>query len=413
MKAVSTAAGGAATTGTGRVGNLDVLRAVAALGVLAGHAYQLGGRGLPLRAETIGDALLLTATTGVWLFFGISGYVIGKPFVDRLVGGRPLPDLVPYALKRAFRIFPLYWVALTATILVAGAAGTRAWHYPVHYGLLHNLVPGRQQAIYSVAWTLTVEILFYIALPIAAFAIRKRWASITPERLATLILISWVASIGFTVVAGLQEPGTTSAWLRQSVLSMWQMFCPGLLLAVAPHLRAPTWRRWVVEFPGTGAALIAAAGLAILGAFLSTYPPDRFGLTVTQLVVDAGRPMFAIAYGILIAAAILARPRFQQRGRWVLHLGLVSYGIYLLHAVIASALVTGKGQPFIPFPDGGLLAYVVHLAFLVALTVPLAMLSWRWFERPAIGLAVTLANRWRGGGPTAREPRQPWRSAQS
>ena len=167
-----TPVGGAATTGTGRVGNLDVLRAVAALGVLAAHAYSLGDRTLPLRAERWGDVVLLGATSGVWLFFGISGYVISGPFVDRLATGRPLPDLVPYALKRAFRIFPLYWIALTAVILFAGAGATSLWQYPVHYALLHNLVPGRQGAILPVAWTLTLEALFYAAVP------RSRWPGV-------------------------------------------------------------------------------------------------------------------------------------------------------------------------------------------------------------------------------------------
>ncbi|MDQ3493118.1 MAG: acyltransferase family protein, partial [Chloroflexota bacterium] len=86
--------GGAATTGAGRVGNLDVLRAVAAFGVLAGHAYSLSGRFLPVRAERWYDVVLMSGAAGVWLFFAISGYVIAKPFIDRLVSGQPLPDLV-------------------------------------------------------------------------------------------------------------------------------------------------------------------------------------------------------------------------------------------------------------------------------------------------------------------------------
>src|SRR5205823_6243863 len=93
-------AGGAATTGTGRVGNVDVLRAVAAFAVLAGHAYVLGGRTIPVKAQHFYDVPLITTATGVWLFFAISGYVISRPFVDRLVTGRPLPELVPYAVRR-------------------------------------------------------------------------------------------------------------------------------------------------------------------------------------------------------------------------------------------------------------------------------------------------------------------------
>ncbi len=138
-------AGGAATTGSGRVGNVDVLRAVAAFGVFVAHAYALGGRAAPIKAEYWYDVPLFAASSGVWLFFAISGYVIRRPFVDRLVAGRPLPELVPYALRRGFRIFPLYWVAVTAMIVINGLGGTHLWQVPFHYALLQNLVPGSRR----------------------------------------------------------------------------------------------------------------------------------------------------------------------------------------------------------------------------------------------------------------------------
>ena len=65
--------------------------------VLAGHSYFLGGRLVLPFAERWYDVLIITATTGVWLFFAVSGYVIGKPFIDRLVSGERLPSLGPYA----------------------------------------------------------------------------------------------------------------------------------------------------------------------------------------------------------------------------------------------------------------------------------------------------------------------------
>ncbi len=102
--------------GSRRVANVDVLRAFAALGVLAIHAYALGGRNPPIRAQHAYDVPLITLATGVWLFFAVSGYVIGRPFVDRLLADRPLPGLGAYARRRAARIYPLYWIALTAVI---------------------------------------------------------------------------------------------------------------------------------------------------------------------------------------------------------------------------------------------------------------------------------------------------------
>ena len=291
-----------------RVANVDVLRAAAALGVVAIHAYALGGRAVPVRAAHGYDVPLLTLATGVWLFFAISGYVIGRPFVDRLLDSRPLPALGAYARRRAARILPLYWIALSVLIAIDGAAGTHGWQFPLHYLLLNNLVPGRQQALFPAAWTLTLEALFYALLPALAYALaararRPRSRPLTSERLAGLILGSWALSVAFTALADLLGDGQVGLWLRGSLPAMWQMFCPGLLLAVAPHLRAGRLRHVLVELPGrrgrcAALALVALCPAAVLGAAA----PLRFGVVAYQLLVDVSRPLFAIGYGLIVGA---------------------------------------------------------------------------------------------------------------
>ncbi|HEX5909939.1 MAG TPA: acyltransferase, partial [Thermoleophilaceae bacterium] len=183
MTSLTESADGGTAPG-GRVGNVDVLRAVAALMVLAGHAYLLSGRPLGILADRWYDVLVLGGATGVWLFFAISGYVISKPFLDRLVTGQPLPALRGYALRRVVRIFPLYVAALTAFIVIAGAGDIKPWHYPVHFLLLHNLVPGRETALLGVSWTLSIEVLFYCAVPLLALAVRRWRPNVTAEWLA-------------------------------------------------------------------------------------------------------------------------------------------------------------------------------------------------------------------------------------
>jgi peptidoglycan/LPS O-acetylase OafA/YrhL/SAM-dependent methyltransferase len=362
-----------------RVRNLDVLRAVAALGVLAIHAYAMGGRVVPVKATDAADVALSVLATGVWLFFAVSGYVITRPFAAALAQGHPLPDLGRYARRRALRIFPLYWLALTAMIAIGGAAGTRAWQFPVHYLLLNNLVPGRQEALFPAAWTLTLEVLFYAVVPLLARGLRAWRPAISAQSLARLLAASWALSIMFTVGADLLGDGRIGLWLRGSLPAMWQMFCPGILLAIVPYLPDSAWRRRLRRLsvrPGR----CATVALAVLApaAILAADAPLRFGVPAYQILVDLSRPLFAVGYGLIVAAAITG-PRW--RGRRLIALGTASYGIYLLHPVI-SALLDRLGA--VPFTGTGPGAFAGNLAVLAALTIPLSLASWRWLERPAL-----------------------------
>jgi peptidoglycan/LPS O-acetylase OafA/YrhL len=368
------------------VGTVDALRALAALSVLACHAYALGGRVIPVRAQHVYDVPLITLATGVWLFFAISGYVISRPFVMALARGKPLPALGGYSVRRALRIFPLYWVALTAVIAIAGNGGAKAWQLAVHCLLLNNLVPGRQASLFSVAWTLTLEVLFYISVPLLASILHRR-RELDAERLAALVVCSWLLSTAFTAIADLQGDGEIGLWLRGSFLAMWQMFCPGILLALAPELRRRSWARALVELPGHRRAWAAAAVLLVCGAVLGAAAPLRFGVVPYHLLVDSSRPLFALGYGAVLAAAI-RRPRLGSS--WLLELGLVSYGIYLLHAVLLTFLLSPHGRALVPLPYDGLGAFAVHVAFLTALTIPLAIVSWRWLELPLIRVGRAL-----------------------
>lgn len=379
-----------------------MLRAVAALAVLAGHAYSLGGRNVPVKAVHAYDVPLQSFASGVWLFFAISGYVIARPFIDRLLSGRALPDLRGYAMRRAFRIYPIYWAGLGAFILIQGSHGTQAWQLPFHFLLLHNLVPGQQAELLGTAWTLTLEVLFYISVPIAALAFSRR--GVTPERLATFVLISWGGSIAFTLLADAVPFGPTALWLRGLFPSMWQMFCPGILLAIAPHLTSVRGRHLLLELPSRTATLAAAGIVLAVACVLSTDAPLRYGVRTYELIADASRPLFALGFGILLARAIRARP-WGEHFPWALRLGLVSYGIYLFHPVLVSfALRHGLA----PVPHDTAFAFVVNTACLAIATILVANLSWTYLEAPLIAFSRKLA---RGRRTTRadswREPRVP------
>lgn len=384
-----------ASAGSSRLGNLDVLRAVAALLVLVGHAYSLGGRGLPVVPSHWHEAVLIQGTSGVWLFFALSGYLIGRPFVRALVDGGPLPATRAYAIKRALRIYPLYWLALGVVVAVVGGAATTSWQYVVHLLLLQDLVPGRAEAIISVAWTLTLEVLFYAAVPLAAHAIRaRRRGAIPASTLATWVVASWLASLAF-LFAGSLVRGADGVWLRQLLPSMWGMFCPGLLLALASMpLDGSRWRFWLQDLPTRRAPAWTIAITALVGgAVLASIADLDWGERTASLVYSASRPLFAVGFGIVVFRALAAAAWHERLGDWVRQLGVISYGIYLLHAVIVTLLLTDKGTRWIPMHHGGAVAGAVHVAYVTVLTIAAATVSWRVLERPLITLSHRLAGR--------------------
>ncbi len=49
----------------------------------------------------------------------------------------------------------------------------------------------------------------------------------------------------------------------------------------------------------------------------------------------------------------------------------------------------------VPLPYGGFIPFIVHAVFLSAFTIPVALASWMWLERPMLDLAARLSERWR------------------
>ena len=106
----------------------DSLRAIAALSIFGFH---IAASQLALNDPDF--PWLGQLNVGVPIFFVVSGFLLYRPFVARRAQGRPAPSLGGYAIRRALRIIPAYWVALTVITVwlglvaqLGGVAGTSA-----------------------------------------------------------------------------------------------------------------------------------------------------------------------------------------------------------------------------------------------------------------------------------------------
>jgi len=109
------------------------------------------------------------ADQGVAIFFLISGFLLFRPFLAARRSGRTL-RLRDFYRRRALRIVPAYWVALTLFIVFGFVSGVTAHNWWIFYGFAQIYCLGTIGHGIGVAWTLCIEVTFYAALPAFAFA---------------------------------------------------------------------------------------------------------------------------------------------------------------------------------------------------------------------------------------------------
>ena len=108
---------------------------------------------------------------GVAVFFLLSGLVLYRPYVSSALARRPGPAVWPFYSRRVLRIYPAWvlaltlWHALGNYVLVGELSpGQYLWQYT----LLQTHVDGGMAASLGVGWTLSIEITFYLTLPLIA-----------------------------------------------------------------------------------------------------------------------------------------------------------------------------------------------------------------------------------------------------
>jgi peptidoglycan/LPS O-acetylase OafA/YrhL len=363
----------------GRFVLMDSLRAIAALAIVGYHVAPLAGA---LESEFL-TAATAQLSTGVALFFLISGFLLYRPFVLTQAAGEPLPSMRAYAWRRVLRIVPAYWVALAVTgLLIAPEVFDR----PVlFYGFLQVYSPGAVFEGIPVAWTLCIEVSFYAVLPLIAIALRRVSGPVWRVQ-----AVGIAALFAFGVAWRCLALTADSEFLRTSLNTLpayMDWFAVGMGLAVLtawlPTREEPPRLVALVERAPGACWAVAAAALAanawIWGRrYLGGAESDAAQLAVhlTELVTALGLILPAILMGT-------GREPLRRLLAWpvLLWLGMVSYGIYLWQAAALDAV--GELTPLdVDVVDTSLWWVPVGFAACVAA----GALSWYLLERHALKL---------------------------
>jgi peptidoglycan/LPS O-acetylase OafA/YrhL len=327
--------------------SIQILRAIAALGVLIHHtAHEVATRTgvtIPFREFVVGAG-------GVDLFFVISGFVM--VYASERLFAQPGASRV-FFLRRLARIVPLYWT-VTAILVSYVYVAHRIFPPPfiTTEGVIASflfipwpLPNGLMAPVHALGWTLNYEMFFY-----AVFAL----AIVLPRRgavLAVTVLFLLLIAIGLTVPL----PQPFAFWFSPIILE----FCFGMLIALA-------WR--------DGMRLPRPAALVLIVAALAAYAASMvWGPFVAWRWLEWGVPG-----AMLVAAFTLVRdtPPAGPAARFLGFLGDASYSLYLVHALVIPAV-----RRLMPTLDTPLMPWLYALV-LVAASIAAACLSYLWFERP-------------------------------
>ena len=340
-------------------------------------------------------AVLARLDVGVPVFFAISGFLLFRPYAAALLDGQPFADRATFLWKRFWRIYPAYWVALGAVIIVVGVDSELS-DLPLHV-LLLQIYSG--DAFFSgipQAWSLAVEVSFYLLLPFGVIPLRRLVAGRAVSQRAVLLLGVVGGLVLFSLfwrmaVMGFDWPFRMIFWLPGTI----DYFAMGMGLAVihvwaarrpvARPLADALGRHDLLWWLIAGGILIFAAheldlarGLDRAAWHNEVYRQAAYALIGLMLLIPAvfGPPDRGVIRRFL-------------RWRPIALLGMISYSFYLYHLVVIEQYLdwTDKLSPsgFLDWTQMSLLSWEMLEITLVtfAITVAISIVGYRLVERPS------------------------------
>ncbi len=321
-------------SGRARLSGVDVLRGLSVLLVTLHHIhlrFWLNGYGVDnVFPATVNQVLFWSGYYAVIVFFVISGFLITGLSIRRW-GRLERIQIGRFYLLRAARILP----SLLALLLVLSALhlwGSPTFRIPETRASLGqalwsaltfsiNWLEGRRGYLpgtWDVLWSLSVEEVFYLSLPLLCVLLRRDVALLLP--MACLVIIGPINRTAFAD----QDP-----WGHYAYLSCMDGIAFGCLAALAVA-RLRLRRNMLCAALGLGAAI---ACLVMLTCNEDSHSGlARYGLNVTLLELGIALMLLALGNGV-------GNKALSSGTGWLRAIGRGSYEIYLVHMLVVLGLM--------------------------------------------------------------------------
>lgn len=328
--------------------SIGAIRLACALSVIIGHASPFGGYGDTFMMRLTNQQVSF-ARVAVDIFFVISGFLLAASCERSSLAG--------YLRNRFLRIYPGLWVCL----IITGVLVPIAWGIPPSTDYIRTnavmffgsylSIPGLfADNPHTVAngplWTLRYELYCYVTLPIAMLMVRYwRYAAII------FLLGLWIA---FAVTIG----STETLMDKSAIVSPFRLFTffyAGVLFYVFRD-------KISIDIRSAVAAFVALAVTTAIGTVTFPHSGGLFYFIAP----------ITLTYLVLYASVRLPLTRVNVETD--LSYGLYIYGTFAVQVLVALGL------------NAESVNYWILALASVLVTLPVAYLSWRCVERPALSL---------------------------
>ena len=401
---MTSAPGGELTESPQRLWGAHFIQAGTGVLVLLSHLAQRAAPDSILNTGGIIAVLSNATGFGVAMLMVLSGFLQARPYWGALNSGDPLPAPLSYALDRAARIIPAFWLALTVSFIagltIFGVVADGGTWLRYMAGLL-LVAPWHWSTLYPVDVNAPLWLIGFLAMSHALLAVGF-WSikAITRRRgPGHDARVLWVAVIASALVAHWLFVSLVGADPRQfgnapaiqvSVRSLAPWFNPFSFFAMfaigvlAAGVRVQMGRKRGFRYDLIALLAIAAALVMIW----NTGGRPHQGV-YGWLQVPFEFPVFHLLIGVILVVmpSTYALGRFLD-ARPIQFFSRIALGIYLWHYLVLE-IVHFYWAP--DFALGGVTdpaRYFAYCAVVILITVFIATLSRNYLEQPAINWAL-------------------------
>ncbi len=288
--------------------------------------------------------ILYSGYSGVYFFFMISGYILMRKFQSEDYKVKGKFNLVKYYVRRMFRIWPLYFLAIPVFASLPLIVAPLSWQ---DFLFIQNYSPSTFTL--SPLWTILIEEVFYLILPIWAIAFTGRW-------LLSLVSMVCFSIIYMLLVAMMAHSSVQSIMADLQFPAFAMTYALGTIVAQGKTLK------------------VAVPTIFLLWLFASVLlvhvTPGQYAALLPQGIV------FSIVYFLVLCNMRNSR---IFTNRYSLFLGNITYPMYLLGLPVELTLANFFG-----------VSNLIWVPLTVVMIIVCAYILHKVVERPFIGLGRRL-----------------------